>query len=72
MNYCRFKVITPQVCCPHEQCRGPHPSHHAILERKILKANATTTSFYVKVKDSKSKNRDVFISDSRIPANIFL
>ena len=68
LNHRRYDI-------PHEQCWGPHPSHLAILERKILEENATTTSVHVRtchMKTVKVKNRDVFISDSRIPANIFV
>ena len=30
-----------QSAVPQDQCRGPHPVHRSILERKVLEANAT-------------------------------
>ena len=49
------------------------PSHRAILERKNLEASVIT-SFHVRMFDMKTvkvRNHSVFISDSRISANIF-
>ena len=76
INFVLFKVTSCLIrnlkhrrsAVPHEQCWGPHPSHLAILEKTILEAKATTTSFHVRtfhMKTVKVKNCDVFISDSR-------
>lgn len=47
---------------PQGQCRGPHPVHRSILERKVLEANATrrrpafhvTTYHMKKIKNEQS------------------
>ena len=45
---------------PQDQCRGPHPVHRSILERKVLEANATrrrpafhVTTYHMKTIKSK-------------------